>query len=115
MLPDSFVASASGSFASLMRADTVRLARTLPCPDVAVKPGVRRIPWTAYQVFLDPVSPALLQSPAELTIVDSELDQEATTDMKREVILPAGATPGGILSPGVRVGDLLWTAGSTGS
>ena len=36
------------------------------------------------------------------------------TDMKRDVILPAGATPGGILSPGVRVGDLIWTAGSTG-
>lgn len=35
--------------------------------------------------------------------------------MKREVIQPAGTTPGGILSPGVRVGDLLWTAGSTGS
>ena len=36
------------------------------------------------------------------------------TAMKRDVIQPAGTTPGGILSPGVRVGDLIWTAGSTG-
>ena len=35
--------------------------------------------------------------------------------MSREIIQPAGTTPGGILSPGVRVGNLLWTAGSTGS
>jgi 2-iminobutanoate/2-iminopropanoate deaminase len=34
--------------------------------------------------------------------------------MQREVIQPAGTTPGGILSPGIRVGDLLWTAGNTG-
>ena len=33
--------------------------------------------------------------------------------MSREVIQPAGTTPGGILSPGIRVGNLLWTAGST--
>ena len=31
------------------------------------------------------------------------------------MIQPAGTTPGGILSPGIRVGNLLWTAGSTGS
>src|ERR1043165_6359905 len=35
--------------------------------------------------------------------------------MSREIIQPTGTTPGGILSPGVRVGTLLWTAGSTGS
>ena len=34
--------------------------------------------------------------------------------MSRDVIQPAGTTPGGILSPGIRVGNLLWTAGSTG-
>jgi 2-iminobutanoate/2-iminopropanoate deaminase len=34
--------------------------------------------------------------------------------MARDVIQPAGTTPGGILSPGIRVGNLLWTAGNTG-
>jgi 2-iminobutanoate/2-iminopropanoate deaminase len=34
--------------------------------------------------------------------------------MKRELVQPDGATPNAILSPGVRVGDLIWTAGSTG-
>lgn len=34
--------------------------------------------------------------------------------MKREIIRPAGAPTNRILSPGVRVGDLLWTAGHTG-
>ena len=33
----------------------------------------------------------------------------------REVIVPEGTTPNPILSPGIRVGNLLWTAGSTGS
>ena len=33
--------------------------------------------------------------------------------MKREVILPGRRTAEcGILSPGIRVGDLLWTAGA---
>ena len=34
--------------------------------------------------------------------------------MKRDVIIPEGITPGPILSPGIRVGDLLWTAGHVG-
>ncbi len=34
--------------------------------------------------------------------------------MKRDVIQPAGTEPNPILSPGIRVGDLIWTAGSTG-
>ena len=34
--------------------------------------------------------------------------------MKRDVIQPAGTGPNAILSPGIRVGDLIWTAGSTG-
>ena len=34
--------------------------------------------------------------------------------MSREVIVPAGITPGPILSPGIRVGNLLWTAGHVG-
>jgi 2-iminobutanoate/2-iminopropanoate deaminase len=46
--------------------------------------------------------------------VDSGQDMEAMTDMKREVIRPEGATPNPILSPGIRVGDLLWTAGHVG-
>jgi 2-iminobutanoate/2-iminopropanoate deaminase len=46
--------------------------------------------------------------------VDSGQDREATTEMKRDVVIPAGVTPGPILSPGVRVGDLIWTAGNTG-
>jgi 2-iminobutanoate/2-iminopropanoate deaminase len=46
--------------------------------------------------------------------VDSEQDTEATTNMAREVIIPAGVTPGAILSPGIRVGDLVWTAGHVG-
>ena len=32
----------------------------------------------------------------------------------REVIVPEGTTPSPILSPGIRVGDLLWTAGHVG-
>ncbi len=46
--------------------------------------------------------------------IDSGSDEEATTDMKREVISPAGAGSNAILSPGIRVGDLLWTAGHVG-
>src|SRR3954447_6834072 len=46
--------------------------------------------------------------------VDSGTDTEATTDMKREVIRPEGTAPNAILSPGIRVGDLLWTAGHVG-
>ena len=34
--------------------------------------------------------------------------------MKREVIVPAGVTPSGILNPGIKVGDLVWTAGHVG-
>lgn len=34
--------------------------------------------------------------------------------MKREVIRPEGMAPNPILSPGVRVGDLIWTAGHVG-
>jgi len=34
--------------------------------------------------------------------------------MSRDVIIPAGVTPGAILSPGIRVGDLVWTAGHVG-
>jgi 2-iminobutanoate/2-iminopropanoate deaminase len=34
--------------------------------------------------------------------------------MAREVIRPAGIGPNAILSPGVRVGELIWTAGHTG-
>ena len=34
--------------------------------------------------------------------------------MAREVVIPAGVTPGAILSPGIRVGDLVWTAGHVG-
>ena len=34
--------------------------------------------------------------------------------MKREVIRPAGFSPNAILSAGIRVGDLLWTAGHVG-
>jgi 2-iminobutanoate/2-iminopropanoate deaminase len=34
--------------------------------------------------------------------------------MSREVVVPAGVTPGPILSPGIRVGNLLWTAGHVG-
>lgn len=34
--------------------------------------------------------------------------------MKREVIRPEGTPPNAILSPGIRVGDLLWTAGHVG-
>ena len=33
---------------------------------------------------------------------------------KREVIRPAGVRPNPILSPGVRVGDFIWTAGQVG-
>ncbi len=34
--------------------------------------------------------------------------------MKREIIRPSGARPNPILSPGVRVGDFIWTAGQVG-
>jgi len=34
--------------------------------------------------------------------------------MKREVIVPAGVTPSGILNPGIKVGDLVWTSGHVG-
>jgi 2-iminobutanoate/2-iminopropanoate deaminase len=34
--------------------------------------------------------------------------------MKREVIRPAGAGPNAILSPGIKIGDLIWTAGHVG-
>ena len=34
--------------------------------------------------------------------------------MKREIIRPAGVRPNPILSPGVRVGDFVWTAGQVG-
>ncbi len=34
--------------------------------------------------------------------------------MKREVIRPAGIAPNAILSPGIRVGDLVWTSGHVG-
>ncbi|HZO29995.1 MAG TPA: RidA family protein [Chloroflexota bacterium] len=34
--------------------------------------------------------------------------------MSRDVVVPAGVTPGPILSPGIRVGNLLWTAGHVG-
>jgi len=34
--------------------------------------------------------------------------------MSRDVIIPDGITPGAILSPGIRVGNLLWTAGHVG-
>jgi 2-iminobutanoate/2-iminopropanoate deaminase len=33
---------------------------------------------------------------------------------KREIIRPAGASANPILSPGVRVGDFIWTAGHVG-
>ena len=33
---------------------------------------------------------------------------------KREIVRPAGVRPSPILSPGVRVGDLVWTAGQVG-
>jgi 2-iminobutanoate/2-iminopropanoate deaminase len=46
--------------------------------------------------------------------VDSGQDMEATTDMSRDVVVPEGITPSPILSPGVRVGNLLWTAGHVG-
>ena len=39
---------------------------------------------------------------------------EATTVMKREVIRPAGMAPNAILSPGIKVGDLVWTSGHVG-
>jgi 2-iminobutanoate/2-iminopropanoate deaminase len=34
--------------------------------------------------------------------------------MKRQIIRPEGSRPNPILSPGVRVGDFVWTAGQTG-
>ena len=34
--------------------------------------------------------------------------------MKREIIRPAGVPANRILSPGVRVGDFIWTAGHVG-
>jgi 2-iminobutanoate/2-iminopropanoate deaminase len=34
--------------------------------------------------------------------------------MKREVIRPAGMGPNAILSPGIRIGDIIWTAGHVG-
>lgn len=34
--------------------------------------------------------------------------------MKREVIRPDGMAPNAILSAGIRVGDLIWTAGHVG-
>lgn len=34
--------------------------------------------------------------------------------MKREIIRPAGVPASRILSPGVRVGDFIWTAGHVG-
>jgi 2-iminobutanoate/2-iminopropanoate deaminase len=34
--------------------------------------------------------------------------------MKREIIRPDGVPPNRILSPGVRVGDFIWTAGHVG-
>ncbi len=34
--------------------------------------------------------------------------------VKREIIRPDGVTPNKILSPGVRVGDFIWTAGHVG-
>ncbi|MCC6174841.1 MAG: RidA family protein [Chloroflexi bacterium] len=34
--------------------------------------------------------------------------------MKREIIQPFATAPSRILSPGVRVGDLIWTAGHVG-
>jgi 2-iminobutanoate/2-iminopropanoate deaminase len=39
---------------------------------------------------------------------------EASMSTSRDVILPEGTTPNAILSPGIRVGDLLWTAGHVG-
>jgi 2-iminobutanoate/2-iminopropanoate deaminase len=39
---------------------------------------------------------------------------EASMSTSREVIVPEGTTPSPILSPGIRVGDLLWTAGHVG-
>jgi 2-iminobutanoate/2-iminopropanoate deaminase len=33
---------------------------------------------------------------------------------KREIVRPSGMRPSPILSPGVRVGDLIWTAGQVG-
>ena len=48
------------------------------------------------------------------TIVDNGQDTEAISVMSRDVIIPAGITPGAILSPGIRVGNLLWTAGHVG-
>ncbi len=33
---------------------------------------------------------------------------------KREIIRPKGARRNSVLSPGVRVGDIVWTAGQTG-
>ena len=35
--------------------------------------------------------------------------------MKREIIRPPGVQPSPILSPGVRVGDFIWTAGHVGN
>jgi 2-iminobutanoate/2-iminopropanoate deaminase len=43
-----------------------------------------------------------------------ERAREAMVATKREVIRPAGVAPNNILSPGVRVGDLIWTAGHVG-
>ena len=34
--------------------------------------------------------------------------------MKREIIRPAGVRPNPILSPAVRVGDVIWTSGHVG-
>jgi 2-iminobutanoate/2-iminopropanoate deaminase len=39
---------------------------------------------------------------------------EVSMSTSREVIVPEGTTPSPILSPGIRVGDLLWTAGHVG-
>lgn len=36
------------------------------------------------------------------------------TDMKREVIRPAGFSANAVLNAGIRVGDLIWTAGHVG-
>jgi 2-iminobutanoate/2-iminopropanoate deaminase len=34
--------------------------------------------------------------------------------MKREIVRPAGVGPNAILSPGIKVGDLVWTSGHVG-
>ena len=56
--------------------------------------------------------PASIAHGQPLSII--ERAREATIIMKREVIRPAGMAPNAILSPGIRVGDFVWTSGHVG-